>query len=424
MEIFHHTDLWRRSVVSDRAFTRKRSLPFSTLVLMILNLPKRSLNIEINSFFNYINQKCCGKSAFCMQRSKLKPFFFVAWNRVLITSFYRHYKERVKRWNGFILLAFDGSVFSLPNTEELRTTYGQTSSNRGKHGAAAYGCLMYDVLNKLVVDARLISYFSRERSVVMEQLKHAPANSLLTFDRGYPGYWLFYLLLQKQHKFVMRARLDLNNVVKDFVKSSEQDCIKVFHPGHDAIVQMKQMGIKITKETAIYLRLIKLPLKTGETEVLITNLYSSECFSIKDLKDVYKLRWGIETCFGVLKNQLQIENFSGIRRICIEQDFFANLFVYNLQSIIEKQCQFVVTEISNNRKYNYQINKNVCWAFLKNRIVDLFLKENQQQILLELQTLFKQHLEPIRPHRTYPRIRKAIYGNGKYITLKNYKHAI
>jgi hypothetical protein len=187
---------------------------------------------------------------------------------------------------------------------------------------------------------------------------------------------------------------------------------------------MQQMGITVTKETTIHLRLVKILLKTGELEVLATNLYSSECFSVQDLKEVYASRWGVETCLGTLKNQLQIENFSGIRKICIEQDFFANLLVYNLQSIIEKQSEPIVSQITANRTYTYQVNKNISWAFLKNRMVDLFLQEEPQQILLELQALFRQYLEPIRPNRTYPRTQKTKQKNGKYRTLKNYKRAI
>jgi len=426
MQISTHSKLWSKSVISKTAFTRNRCLPFATLVMLILNLPKRSLSIEIDSFFSHIQQRRCSKAAFCRQRTKLKPFFFKLWNQVLIKSFYYHYNNRVKRWKGFILLAFDDSVISLPQTHELSVAYGHTSSGKGQHGVAAQGCVMYDVLNKLIIDSKLLPYMTSERSVVMEQLEHTPIkNSLLTFDRGYPCFWLFYLLLQKQqYKFIMRAQTNFNNIVKEFCSSSTHDRIATFHPTNTAIKQMQQMGITVTKETSIHLRLLKVPLKTGEIEILITNLYSSELYSAEDLKEAYFLRWGIETCFGTLKNQLQIENFSGIRQLCVEQDFFANIFVYNLQSIIEKQSDSRVSKISRSRKHCYQINKNLCWATLKTKVVDLFFKEDSMQILLELQALFEQYLEPVRPNRSYPRTTKAIHTNGKYKTLTNYKRAI
>jgi hypothetical protein len=425
MEISIHTDLWLNSVVSETAFTRNRCLPFSTLVLMILNFPKRSLSLELKSFFGHIGQKSCSKAAFCIQRSKLKPFFFKLWNQVLVDCFYRYYGDRVKRWKGFILLAFDGSIISLPGTDELSTVYGQTSNKSGKYGAAAHGCLMYDVLNELIIDGKLMPCLTREHAAVIEQLNHAPDRSLLLFDRGYACFWMFYLLLQEQeHKFIVRMPSGLYNAVKSFECSSEQDSIVAFYPSFRAITQMKKMGIAITKETRIDLRLVKIPLKTGETEILATNLYSSKLYSANELGKIYALRWGIETCFDTLKNQLQIEVFSGIRQLCVEQDFLANLFVYNLQSIIQKPCELVVSEISKHRKLNYKINKNMSWAFLKNRIVDLFFKETSEQILLELQALFEQHLEPVRPNRSYLRIIKTANKNGKYNTATNYKRAI
>ncbi len=60
---------------SESDFSRKRTLPLETLAMLILNLPKRSLSIEICSFFDFIKQESCTKSAFCQQRTKLKSVF-------------------------------------------------------------------------------------------------------------------------------------------------------------------------------------------------------------------------------------------------------------------------------------------------------------------------------------------------------------
>ena len=410
---------------SENDFSRKRCLPFRTLVLLILNLPKRSLSIEVSSFFHFLGEASCTKSAFCQQRSKLKALFFHSWNNVLVHSIYHHYKEKLKRWKGFILLALDGSVLSLPNTEELRLLYGNASSNKGEHGAVARSGILYDVLNKLVINGKLHPYLTSERSVILELLAQAPENSLLTFDRGYPSFWLFYLLSQMpKHKFVMRIAASFNNTVKAFMHSPEQDSIVSFHPHYEAVKQMQEMGLTITKENVIPLRLVKIRLSTGETEVLATNLFQSEIYSIADLKEVYSLRWGIETFYGTAKNQLQLECFSGIKQICIEQDYYANLFVYNLQSIIEKQSEPALEKINEQRELNYKINKNISWAWLKNRLVLLFLTNDCSNVLLELQALFQQYLEPVRPNRKFPRIRKTMNGNGKYRTLTNYKRAI
>ena len=62
--------------------------------------------------------------------------------------------------------------------------------------------------------------------------------------------------------------------------------------------------------------------------------------------------WKIEISYGKQKNQLQMEIFSGHRVVHIEQDYVAGLFVANLQSIIENQCDLEVKEISANGVMN------------------------------------------------------------------------
>ena len=95
-----------------------------------------------------------------------------------------------------------------------------------------------------------------------------------------------------------------------------------------------------------------------------------------------------------------MEISSGHKVSCIEQDYSAGLFVANLQSIIEKQCEDRVSEISASRRYDYKINRNVSWATLRNRILKLFLQQgNSFEILMELEYLFVKNIEPIRPDR-------------------------
>ena len=119
------------------------------------------------------------------------------------------------------------------------------------------------------------------------------------------------------------------------------------------------MGFTISKHTPITIRMVKIVLDTGETEVLVTNVYDTDIYTQEDLKEVYHLRWGIETYYGYIKEELQLGKFSGIRQICIEQDFAANLFLFNLQRLIEKQTEPYVETISNKRKYRYKVNKNI-----------------------------------------------------------------
>jgi hypothetical protein len=195
-------------------------------------------------------------------------------------------------------------------------------------------------------------------------------------------------------------------------------------PPYTSLKKLREMGFTVNNHTPIKIRLVKiLLLDTGETEVIVTYLYDMDSYTKDDLKEVYHLRWDIETCYGYMKEELQLGQFSGIRQICIEQDFAANLFLFNLQSLIEKQTEPYLEAVSKKRKYRYKINKNSSWASLKNRVVNLFLHEDSRNVLIELEKLFGNYLEPIRPGRKYPRIKKR-NPNVKYYTLTNYKRAL
>ena len=91
----------------------------------------------------------------------------------------------------------------------------------------------------------------------------------------------------------------------------------------------------MAKEIGRYkLRIVVITLLNGSTVILATNLNEEE-FTIEELKELYAKRWSIETGFKKLKSQVMIERFSGHRRIIIEQDFYASIFIYNLATAIQ-----------------------------------------------------------------------------------------
>lgn len=408
-------------------FTRDRKLPLNKIIGMLINLPKRSLSIELQSFFESLEQSdiSCTKGAFSLQRSKLKPIFFKVWNDLLVKCFYNYYDNNVKRWEGFRLLAVDGSNASVMNVPEVLQHFG-TADN--KYGGVPMARVMqiHDVLNDLTIWGDIFPRKCSENAIIASHIRHLPADSLTLFDRGYPSFSLIYLLENEEspRHFLMRCKTTFSNEVKSFVTSIKKDIITTIYPSLESIEKLREHGYIVTQKTGIKIRMLKLVLPDGETEVLITNLYDDKTFTLKKLRNLYFMRWRIETTYNKQKNQLQMEIFSGHRVVCIEQDYAAGLFVSNLQSIIEKQCGEEINKIAAFRFYEYKINRNVSWASLKNRILKLLIEsEDSFTILMELQHLFVRNIEPIRPGRHIPRpLPKR--KRGKYQTFTNYRRAI
>ncbi|MDR2843292.1 MAG: hypothetical protein LBV57_01435 [Candidatus Symbiothrix sp.] len=96
--------------------------------MLILNILKRSLSVELQHFFDYFSQgMTCTKQAFSAQRAKLQPTFFHDWNTVLVENFYLHYGEYAKKWKGMRLWAMGRSTIAVPDTQAMREEFGCTT---------------------------------------------------------------------------------------------------------------------------------------------------------------------------------------------------------------------------------------------------------------------------------------------------------
>lgn len=425
-EVSNNSEVKSLFVKSAESFSRKRKLTIKTLVGILINMPKRSLSIELNEFFDILDDNSpATKGAFSLQRSKLLPEFFQVWNSWLVDSFYRHYGESIKRWKGFRLLAVDGSTGNLVNKKDVVSFFG-TWNNQHFNTPMTRILQIYDVLNDITVFSNIYPIKTGEKTIMNNRVDSLYSDSITLFDRGFPSYELMYLMIHSERPkhFVIRCKSDFNTEVKQFKKSRKNSRTIELKATAIAIKNLREKGFIITKDTAIKIRMVKIKLPSGETEILLTNLYNEQLYTVDDLYTLYGMRWTIETSYGMQKNQQQIEQFSGHRVICIQQDFHASVFVSNLQSLINKQCQDYLQRTNLNRKYNHKINRNISWGALKNNIVKLFFSNEPLNILLKLQHIFERHTEPIRPDRKYKRTTMVKFRRGKYRTLTNYKSAI
>ena len=159
------------------------------------------------------------------------------------------------------------------------------------------------------------------------------------------------------------------------------------------------------------LRVVNVILPTGETEKLITNVFN---FTLDEMKEIYNLRWGIEKKFLVLKERLQIENFTGSILELILKDFYATVVISNLVSLSKQEAQLLNDKLPNakKRKYEYKINTNLAIATLRDTLIFALLEKNPKKasriVASSLITIRKQ-LIPIRVNRqSSPRKRKYL----------------
>jgi len=317
----------------ETSFKRKKKLDFSSMFFFVLALIKQNLDFDREYFSKYFDISVVS-SAITQRRSQIK---YTAYEEML--EYISCQIPAEKLFKGCRIIAVDGMRGELPRQAELIENYGLAG---GSSYPQFHATSFFDVLNETFLCAAWRKYPCDERDAAQELInnKTFTVNSLFLFDRGFMSIKLIKALDDKKMKFVMRANTAGGSFkeVTEFMKSKETDRdISILYDrkranwnGHDA----KYM--ELPYETT--LRFVKVILKNGETEVLITNLTSTE-FSVTELGELYNMRWGIETSFNYLKNAVHIETFIGIKDNSIKQEFFASLIVYSLAKAAARCAQ-------------------------------------------------------------------------------------
>ena len=97
----------------------------------------------------------------------------------------------------------------------------------------------------------------------------------------------------------------------------------------------------------------------------------------------------------------------------------------NVQTLIVSELEEEIAVQDQTKKLNYKVNNNLSYGFLKNRILELFLTEDSMEsATLELKALFKKHLVPIRPNRSYERNTSKNRSRRKHKVAKNQKDTL
>jgi len=409
-------------------FSRRRKQPFGGMLLFMVNFLKKSLVIEIDSFVNFLNSKSnltsvkkFTKSAFVQKRMKINPAVFKYLSQVIIKNTYTESNTTIKQFYGFRILSVDGSKLTLPNTEELKKEFGESKNQTDTGVVQARISVLYDVLNSLVLDSEMDKLKTCERTLALRHSIQWKKNDLIIYDRGYPSYDFKYEHINAGIDYLIRVKTSHSKIVQCFVDSGEKAIVTEIFPQE----KHSFIGKNYNKNSPLKVRLVRVDLLSGEVEVLMTSLIDSEKYPTKIFKELYFMRWGIETFYDELKNKLKVGCFTGYSKISILQDFFCAIFISNLQSIIVNDLQEELNIKNHNTKLNYKINSNLSYGFLKNRILELLTKEaSLENIFNELQNLFIQNTIPIRPNRNNKRNVGRYRNRIKPLVLKNQKDAI
>jgi hypothetical protein len=371
---------------------------------------KGSYQDELDNYFKSllhleVAERIIYKGSLTKARKKLKYEAFIALNDHMINYYYDNFQTT--SWIGLNLLAVDGTTIRVPDEKEIINHFGVwKTKNESKPCPKARASQMFDVLNKVTIDAIIKPKSEGERELAAFHFLKLTSKDLILLDRGYPAFWLFKLIQSMNAYFCARVSCTKWNVIRQFYESGKTEAIVKLKTTALSSIKCHEMGLD---KNAIKVRLIRIELETGETEILITNLTDKNKYSYDLFAELYHLRWPVEEDYKALKYRLDVENFSGKSLHSVYQDFHAKIFSKNLTAVIASTTKKEIDEKNKNCKFPHQINFTQALSKMKHTMVLLFNRPIQELkfIVIKIQKIFIQTTESVRFGRHFPRNHKV-----------------
>lgn len=395
-------------------FSRKRKLEFSSLLHLCISMETGTVRDELLKYFSY-DPKAVSNAAFFQQREKLIPetfpFLFHQFSELYPCTLYK---------NKYQLLACDGSSFTYTRNPSDEDCYFSPNKKSANGYNQVHLVALFDILSKRYCDCIVQPIRKKNEFQALCQLidRHATipgSTPIYIADRGFHSYNVFAHAIEHNAYFVIRAK-DINTkrlLGKDMPPKLDTFDISInriltrsnskknrIHPELED--QYRPICKEVTfdyidtadnTEYPISLRVLRLKITEDTYENIITNLPADE-FNEEDIKELYRMRWGIETSFRELKHTIGALNFHSKKREYIEMEIWCRLLLYNFCSIITGH---VVLQ-QKNRKHVYQVNYSIAYKAC-HYFLGLHCGENPPDI----ESLIGQNILPIRHDRKYAR---------------------
>lgn len=406
------SDPVRYVVNPHKDFTRNRSWSMKSIITLCLQMEGKSLPSELLEYSQYARDTP-SVSSFIQARDKIKIDAFID-----LFSQFKPIIRKPKLYKGFQLLAHDGSDINIPHNPE----FPEAVNKSGKNPCSLLHLnALFDVQNKQYVAADYqYKKKSDERYSLCDMVNSMAFDSPVIFmgDRGYEAFYVYETIRKAGHHFLIRVKdIEsngfLNNVALPESNTFDTTIKFKLTRGQTKEVKSNPVYHSLSKSSRfpflpegskehyeMELRVVRLELEDGNYECLITNLDPFQ-FKKQNLKELYHLRWGIETSFRELKYPLSLSKLHGKKYEAILKEIYARLILYNYAMALS----MAVPLPDKKRKHDYQINFTqafgICRQYLRNKRIDV-------------EHLIQKHISPIRPGRKDERtlVRKRFQGYG------------
>ena len=372
-------------------FTRNRKCNLRYIIETALSFGGGSLNTELYDFAKARNNKnTFTSSAFVQQRSKVSGELF--------KDLFYHFNDGCKgfrTYRGYRIVAVDGS--EVPCARNPDSKFFMTDKEQPGGYNKILLIALYDVLTRTYLDAEhqpRKKWAEREALINMLERNKCQEKMIILCDRGYESFnVLAHLIEAKNTEFLCRVKqgstaireiahlpmeeLDIDIPIEITTAQTNEDKINNRHFIQTGSKKGKTNSAKTVisrwdfkSPYTLNLRVVRVLLDSGEYETLVTSLSRHE-FSAEQLKELYHMRWGIETSFRELKYVMGLIHLHSKKDDLILQEIYAALTMYNYCSRMSasapvrkrQQCKYAY-------KINFVMAVHICKRFYRSIIND------------------------------------------------------
>ncbi|MCQ2088523.1 MAG: IS4 family transposase [Bacilli bacterium] len=377
----------------DKDMTRHRVFDLKTILSIMMGFSSHRLKTELIEFFGIDADHIPTSSALTQQRGKLQISLF----EDFLTRFNQKFPF-TKVFNGYHLLAVDGSDENLP-TDSSDSEYRMKMTRSDDCYYQAHLNAMFDINENRYTDLVIQSRPSMNENkafCTMVDRNIIPGPCIFIADRGYATFNNIAHVLEAKQFFLIRVKSPASSgsflkwLIEPGCETDKMVHFGVTYSRNKIYTEHPQQYKKLKKDrtfdfipdsdtTSVYymdFRCVCIRLESGEYEYLVTNL-PSEDFDTNDLKELYHLRWGIETSFRSLKYALSLSYLHSKKRENILQEIYTKLVMYNFTSLIHS-CAQEEYRPSQDKKHEYKVAFDNAFAvtkeFLTKQVSDAKIK--------------------------------------------------
>lgn len=394
------------------------------MVVLILLGHQRAAQTALNRLFKKLGEvpQVASKGAYSKARQKLKPQVYQHLNQRVWQQLYQE-PDPNRLWQGHRLIAADASYFNLPDTPAMRARFSVQASSEGKsERVQGQAGILYDLKAQVGLASGLSRKQAEKQFLFAAARQVCQAGDVLVLDRLYADSSVWAFCRHYHLHAILRFPRRGFRVVEAFWASSDSERIVELPVNPQQQQWVERYGLETDP---IRVRLVKVPLATGETEVLGTDLLESERYGADSLKQVYGWRWGVETYWDRVKNSLEMERWSGLSPLTVEQDFYSLVFLASLESVLSSSVQAEMDQAAQTgQSVPQQVNHSVSSGELLDEVVGLLLDQGQsaRQVLEQLHALMRTAPVPKRPGRHFPRLKRSLRQVVWYLRYQKRSH--